>query len=303
MDNRKKLYGVVPPMITPFTEGGELDIPGLEALVDYLASEVDGLFICGSYGSGPLMSVEERKIVAETTLRRAAGKIPVVVHTGAASSRDAAELSAHAASRGAAAVSAVGPYYYHHNADGVLAFYRAMLAAVPRGFPVYVYHNPRFSGYEIDLGAMKKLADEGARGVKDATFDIMKFALYQRELGETGFDVVLGTESMWLSARALGAEAYIPGLANAFPEICVAMHRQGMAGDFEACRRTQFAVNRLRDVMYLARSTQLAVYAMLEIRGILKAFPRSPFLPASGAEKARIAEALAALGVLQGGGA
>ena len=55
--------------------------------------------------------------------------------------------------------------------------------------------------------------------------------------------------------------------------------------------------------MYLARSTQLAVYAMLEIRGILKAFPRSPFLPASGAEKARIAEALAALGVLQGGGA
>ena len=52
----------------------------------------------------------------------------------------------------------------------------------------------------------------------------------------------------------------------------------------EACARTQFKINELRDVMYLARSTQLAVYAMLEIRGILKAFPRQPFVPATSAE-------------------
>lgn len=297
MDARKKLYGVIPPMITPFTQGGELDIPGLEALVDYLSTRVDGLFICGSYGSGPLMNVEERKAVAEVVLKRAGGKIPVVVHTGTANSRDTAALSAHAAAAGAAAVSAVAPYYYHHNPESVTAFYRAMLAAVPKDYPVYVYHNPKFSGYEISADTIRLLAGEGVRGVKDATFDIMKFAGYMRELGTGGFDVVLGTESMWLSARALGAEAYIPGLANAFPELCVKMHREGMAGDFDACRNTQFEVNKLRDVMYLAGSTQIAVYAMLEIRGIVKTFPRSPFLPAGETEKAKIAAALKTLGL------
>jgi dihydrodipicolinate synthase/N-acetylneuraminate lyase len=119
-----------------------------------------------------------------------------------------------------------------------------------------------------------------------------------RELREDGFDVVLGTESMWLSACALGAEAYIPGLGNAFPEICGEMWQQGMKNDIKACRQTQFEVNKLRDVMYLARSTQLAVYAMLEIRGVLRAYPRSPFVPATDAEKEKICKALEGLGVL-----
>ena len=297
--NPKKLYGVIPPMITPFTSSGEVDVKGLEKLLDYLTSHVDGLFICGSYGSGPLMSVEERKKVAEIVLERVGGKVPVVVHTGTANTRDAVELSRHAVSIGAVAVSAVAPFYYHHGTDGVVEFYRSILKAVPEGYPVYVYHNPRFSGYEIGMDALRILAKDGIRGIKDATFDIGKFSLYMRELEPQGLDIVLGTESLWLPARSLGAEAYIPGLANAFPELCVRLHREGMEGNWEGCRKTQFLVNRIRDVMYLARSTQLAVYAMLEIRGILKTYPRSPFVPATEEEKGKIASALRALGVLE----
>lgn len=293
-----KLYGVVPPMVTPFTEDGEVDFPGLRSLVDYLSGRVDGLFVCGSYGSGPLMDESERKAVAETCLSVSAGRVPVIVHTGTASSRAAARLSAHAAAAGAAAVSAVAPYYFHHDSAGVLDYYRKILAAVPAGYPVYVYHNPRFSGYEIDLPTLRILAEEGIAGIKDATFDIGKFALYQRELAPRGQDIVLGTESIWLSARALGAEAYIPGLANAFPELCRALHRQGMDGDFDACRQTQFLVNRIRDIMYLAGSTQQAVYSMLRIRGILDARPRSPFVPSSPRQEEGIRAALAGLGVL-----
>ncbi len=285
-------------MITPFTEGGELDVPGLKKLVDYLSERVDGLFICGSYGSGPLMSTEERKQVAEIVLGKVGGKIPIVVHAGTANTRDAVELSKHAVSIGARAVSAVAPFYYHHGTDSVVEFYRSILRAVPEGYPVYVYHNPRFSGYEIGMDALRILAREGIRGIKDATFDIGKFSLYMRELEPQGLDIVLGTESLWLPACSLGAKAYIPGLANAFPELCVRLHREGMEGRWEECRKTQFLVNRIRDVMYLTRSTQLAVYAMLEIRGILKAHPRSPFVPATEEEKGRISSSLEALGVL-----
>ena len=95
------------------------------------------------------------------------------------------------------------------------------------------------------------------------------------------FDVALGTEAMWLSARVLRCEAYIPGIANAFPEICKKMYQEGMEGRYEECRTTQFQVNKMRDIMYLAKSTQLAIYAMLEIRGIVTCYPRKPFVPAS----------------------
>ena len=93
---------------------------------------------------------------------------------------------------------------------------------------------------------------------------------------------------MWLSACALGCRAFIPGIGNVFPEICRQMYEEGMSGRFDECRATQFKVNELRDIMYLARSTQLAVYAMLELRGILKCFPRAPFLPATEEEKSAI---------------
>ena len=84
-----QMYGVVPPMVTPFRENGEVDYEGLAALVQFLSGQVDGLFINGSYGGGVLMTEEERKGVAEATLKAAQGKIPVIVHVGTADSLSA----------------------------------------------------------------------------------------------------------------------------------------------------------------------------------------------------------------------
>jgi dihydrodipicolinate synthase/N-acetylneuraminate lyase len=293
-----KLNGVVPPMITPFDAEGNLDIAMLKKLVAFLKDNVDGLFICGSYGSGPLMSIEERKKVTEVTVDVVEGKIPVICHTGTTSTRDTVELTRHAEKVGCSAVSAVGPYYYHHDEENLLAFYGEMLKSVKPDFPVYVYYNPKFSGYNMSLGTLKKLKELGISGVKDATFDILLLANYMRELSDDNFDVVLGTEAMWLPACALGARAFMPGLGNAFPEICREMHREGMDREFEKCRETQFEVNRLRDIMYFAKSTQLAVYVMLELREIISAYPRAPFMPAGQKEKDDIKQALIQRGVL-----
>jgi len=291
-----KLKGVVPPMITPFNKEGNIDVESLEKLVTFLKDRVDGLYICGSYGSGPMMSVEERKKVTEITVKIINGKIPIVAHTGTTNTRDTVALTKHAEKVGCAAAAAVGPYYFHHNEDSLLEFYGSMLKAVNPDFPVYVYHNPKFSGYEIPLSSMKKLKKMGIHGIKDATFNILTFATYMRELADDNFDIALGTEAMWLSARALGGESFIPGLGNALPEICQKMYKEGINNDFEACRKTQFVVNELRDIMYLAKSTQLAIYAMLEIRGIIKAYPRSPFVPAGEDEKDAIKKRLNELG-------
>jgi dihydrodipicolinate synthase/N-acetylneuraminate lyase len=293
-----KLKGVVPPMITPFDQEGNLDVGNLEKLVDFLKEKTNGLFICGSYGSGPLMSVEERKKVAEVTVRVVDGKIPIIVHTGTTNTRDTVLLTQHAEKIGCDGAAAVGPYYYHHNEESIMEFYGSMLKAVSPGFPIYVYNNPKFSGYNMSLSIIKKLKEMGIHGIKDATFDILAFATYMRELADEHFDVALGTEAMWLSACALGAQAFIPGLGSAFPEICQRLYQEGINNDFIACRKTQFEVNQLRDIMYLAKSTQLGVYAMLEIRGIIKAYPRSPFVPAGKNEKLAIEKKLLELGVI-----
>ena len=149
-----KLKGVVPPMITPFTQSGDVDIESLKKLVTFLKERVNGLYICGSYGSGPLMSIEERKLVAEITKEVVGDKIPIVVHAGTTNTRDTVELTSHC-EQGFNAAAAVGPYYFHHNEDNLLEFYGSMLKTVSSDFPIYVYHNIKFSGYEISLNTMK----------------------------------------------------------------------------------------------------------------------------------------------------
>ncbi|MDD3824110.1 MAG: dihydrodipicolinate synthase family protein [Sphaerochaetaceae bacterium] len=292
----KKMYGVVPPMITPFKENGDVDIANLKVLVEFLSQNVDGLFVTGSYGSGPLMSLEERKQVVEVSVATAAGRVPVIPMIGTTTNRDSVELARHAESCGAMAVAAVGPFYFSHKEDALLQFYTDLIESVD--IPVYLYNNPGFQGYQIGLETLKKLKARGLGGVKDATFDILTHATYQRVLADDTFDVALGTEAMFASACVLGCKAFIPGLANAFPEINREMFRQGMEGDFAGCGQTQFKINELRDVMYLARSTQLAVYAMLEVRGVMKAYPRKPFLPATEQEKAAIRKELQRLQML-----
>lgn len=294
-----QMYGVVPPMITPFQEDGAVDYDGLRTLVNFLSEQVDGLFINGSYGGGVLMTEEERKAVAEATVNTSAGRVPVTVHVGTADSLSAARLVDHAVECGAAAVAAVGPYYFKHTKEDILNYFDALVTAAKGKIPVYVYNNPQFQGYPMDLDTIRQLKENvGVRGVKDATFDIQTMAKYMRVLKSDTFDVALGTEAMWLSACVLGCKAFIPGIANAFPEICRKMFREGISGDFEACRKTQFEVNEMRDIMYLARSTQMAIYAMLEIRGIVTCCPRAPFIPATEEEKSKIRTRLKALGLL-----
>ena len=58
-----KMHGVIPPMITPFTKEGAVDEAQLRTLLRFLQDKVHGVFVCGSYGSGPLMSVAEKKRV------------------------------------------------------------------------------------------------------------------------------------------------------------------------------------------------------------------------------------------------
>jgi len=292
----EKMKGIVPPMITPFTEQGEVDIDALRTLVEFLSKNVDGLFVAGSYGSGALMTAQERKDVTRNTIRFAAGRVPVVAMVGSASTAESVVLAIDAERAGASAVAAIGPYYFKYEQHALVDYFGSLVDAVK--IPVYVYNNPRFQGYPMDHNTIGALAQRGVFGVKDATFDILAHADYQRSFAPSGFDVVLGTEAMWLSARVLGCEAFIPGLGNAFPELCRKLYREGMEGDFDACRRTQFLVNRVREVMSLTSSSQSAVYAMLALRGIISSRPRRPILPATESETAAIREALCGLKLL-----
>jgi dihydrodipicolinate synthase/N-acetylneuraminate lyase len=293
----KKLEGVIPPMVTPFASDGSLDEYNLTKLVHFLSEHVQGLFICGSYGNGPLMSVAEKKRVIDVVAKNIPSTIQLVVHVGATSVRDAVELARHAEGAGASRVSSVVPYYFHHTRESIKLYFDRLVNAVR--IPVYTYNNPKFTGTAVDVSLLQELADLGVAGVKDSSFDIMTLANFARQITKPDFDVVLGTEAMFLYAATIGVRAFIPGLGNAFPELCGELYRAATTFEMERARTLQMRVNELRDIMYLAKSTVVAVYALLKIRGVCDAYPREPFIPLSEKETATMRQQLLAAGFIE----
>ena len=126
----KKFSGVYPAVITPFTPEGEVDVEKLTNYINYLSDKVDGLFVGGSYGSGPIMTVAQRKTLAEVTIKTAAGRVPVIMHIGTTNLNDTLELARHAESVGADAIAAVTPFYYRHTPNVIKEYYKAIIDAV-----------------------------------------------------------------------------------------------------------------------------------------------------------------------------
>lgn len=266
--------GIVPPVITAFDQKGNFDPKGQREIIAFLKQRVQGFFVCGSYGSGPLMSVEERKQCAEVVMDEAGGQVAVIIHIGTMSTRDCLELARHAEEIGATGVGAVPPYYFGHSEANVKEHFRRLIDSVD--IPVYIYNNPKTTGFSVSPKFLNELAQIGLAGVKDSSFNILTFYAYVRMVEKPDFQFIIGTEGFILPTVPMGARASIAGLGNAIPEPVVELFEASAKGDMKEAVPLQKYVLNLRDVMHLAPSS-VSVQAILRQRGVNSGYPRMPF--------------------------
>lgn len=269
-----KLQGVIPPLLTIFDTDGRADLGATRRLARYLSKHVHALFVCGTYGSGPLMTVDQRKEVLEAVMGEVGPEIPVISHVGSTNTATAMELAKHAEASGVTAVAAVPPYYLKHGDENVLRYFADLVSSVT--VPVYVYNNPKTVGYAVTPALLAKLEAVGVRGVKDSSFDITMVDEF-RAATSPDFDIVLGTEVMFLPAYILGIRAFVPGLANAFPEVIRALYDACCAGDLERARQLHNQVFQLRKLAHQTGYSSVGVIEMLHLRGFAAGNPPPPF--------------------------
>src|ERR671915_1993522 len=156
-------HGVLPALITPFTDDGEaIDEQALTAIVDRLVGAgVGGLVPGGSTGEFTTLTNAERRQVVEVTVEAAGGRVPVVAGTGALSTAETIELSVQAERAGAAAVMIVPPFYDALSWRELLAHYTAVADAI--AIPIMYYNLPTASGVKLTAAQLRELG--GRAGV------------------------------------------------------------------------------------------------------------------------------------------
>lgn len=157
MSSTAMIRGMLLPLPTVFDGTGEVDEPLMHELTQYYVDKgVHAFFLCGSYGQGPAMSVEQRKRVAQLVVEEVRGRVPIVVHIGAVDPYTSIELGMHARRLGVEAVGIVGPYYYSDRTQDELVLHFEMVDKALQ-MPLFVYNNPAYQGYSITPAVMQRL--------------------------------------------------------------------------------------------------------------------------------------------------
>jgi 4-hydroxy-tetrahydrodipicolinate synthase len=268
--------GIVCALVTPFRGDGAVDEPALRELVDFQAERgVDALFVLGTTGEGVLLDVAQRRRASEVAAEHLRGRLPLVVHCGAADTRTAAALARHAEEVGAVASAAVAPFFFRYTDAELYRHFAALAEAAPR-IGHYVYENPERVGYSAGVGLVARLVDQvpGILGVKDTGDSVGKLGQYLAAPG-TPIQVYTGSNLTVLPALVMGARGAVSALANAAPELLVELNRAWCAGDLERARRLQLALTRLQDCVaglpYIA-----AIKHLVERRGLVAGRTRPP---------------------------
>ncbi|WP_405900573.1 dihydrodipicolinate synthase family protein [Streptomyces sp. NBC_00727] len=277
--------GVIPPVVTPLTADGELDLPSLERVVGHLVDGgVTGLFALGSSGETAYLTPGQQDRVIEAVTAAAGGQVPVLVGAIETTTNRAIERARRAAELGADAVVVTAPFYTRTDATETDRHFRDVAAALD--LPVLAYDVPVCVHSKLDPELLLPLAADGVlAGVKDSSGDdgsFRRLVIGARELPE--FSVLTGHELVVDAMMLGGADGSVPGLGNVDPHGYVRLHEAAVRGDWAAARAEQDRLVALFDIVRAARPGTASATAAglgafktaLMLRGVISTNVMSP---------------------------
>ncbi len=293
MSEKVAVTGIVCPMVTPFDGRGDIDSGQVRRLTAQLiAGGIRYLLPAGTTGEGMLLSIEERKLLAETVIESAEGKAKVIPHTGCASTRDTIELTQHAKDSGAFAVSMIAPYFYTYSQNDLLDHF-SQVAQQVKDFPMLLYSFPGNAKNPISTGLMKTLIQRFPQyiGIKLSDINLIQFQEYV-VAGGPSFNPLCGVDALMLPALSVGSNGQVSGNSNVFPEVFCGLYESYLADDLKKAQALQRKINVIRSIL----KDDIAYFkAALAIKGLDVGIPRSPIHRLTEDEIKQLADDLAQL--------
>jgi 4-hydroxy-tetrahydrodipicolinate synthase len=291
--------GVIAAIVTPLKDGGEkIDPQAMHSYCDFILQKgVQGLFVGGTTGEGPLLSLDERKLIAETVVNQVKGKARVIIQTGCITTDETIKLTQHSRSIGADAAAVLLPYYYNLDEEALLRHFVKIADVVP-GFPLFIYNIPQCTCNNLSPRLLEKLLEEVETigGIKTSNPDIFQIQEYVR-LARDRCSVFVGCDGLILTGLAAGAKGIVSGNASCFPEPFVEIYQAFKRGNLEKTRECQIFIDKLQSILgdglYIASFKKALGFRGVEVGNV-----RAPNRELSKEETDELRESLKKLGLI-----
>lgn len=223
-------------LITPFTEWGRIDVPGLEKLLQWhLDAGTDNLCVLGTTAEAAVMDIEDRSVVLNTVIKHCKGKIPILVGTGTINPEAVKEMTQQAIDMGADANLLVTPYYVKPPQRALIKHFSKV---GDMGLPMIMYNVPGRTASNMEDATIKTLSQHpNIVGIKDATGDLSRLESLQLaikgspDIGE--FLFLSGDDSTTKDYILQGGDGCVSVTANIVPHMMKEMTEAALNGDIK----------------------------------------------------------------------
>lgn len=278
------LQGVFPPIPTPFENGHCAPSRLEENLARWNDTGLSGYLVLGSNGEAPLLS-EAEKLELVRVARKAipAGKI-LLAGCGLEATDATSVLAYRLADLGADAALIITPSYYRElvSPEALRQHFETIAEASP--IPLLLYNVPKSTGINLSLEVVVALAQHpNIIGLKDSSGNLGQLIEW-REKVPAHFQLLIGTDSVFLGGLAHGLRGAILAVSNVAPRECVELFN---AVEDEKWDVAQALANRIAPVgrAVTSRFGVPGLKAALDELGYFGGDPRPPLLPVT--EKVR----------------
>lgn len=230
--------GMATAIVTPMHTDGSIDYEALGRFVEFqIGSGINGLVVMGTTGENATIEPEDQKKVIAYTVKKAAGRVPVIAGTGTNNTEHVLHNTRNACQVGADAILVVTPYYNKATQNGLVTHFTAV--ADESTLPVILYNVPSRTGCNLLPKTVAKLSEHpNIAAIKEATGSLAQMIEIMHLCGDK-IDVYSGEDGLTVPMMAMGAKGTISVLSNVAPRQSVAMTDACLRGDYAAAAKMQ----------------------------------------------------------------
>lgn len=280
------LRGSYTPLVTPFRHG-KVDFDRFAGLIErQIRGGSHGMVVAGTTGEATSLTIKEREELFRTSVRTAAGRIPVVAGTGSGSYEETVELTALAEKAGVDALLVVTPYYIRPPQGGMVEYF-TRIASRTR-LPLMIYHIPGRAAVSITAETVARIAERtpNLAGLKHAVHELDLVSELVVRVGAE-FRIFCGLESLSLPMLAVGAAGVMNAVGNLDPARVAALYNAAASGNWDEARKLHFELFPLAQAIFLDTNPIPLKYMMSHLGLLDSPEVRLPLVALNG-ERAKI---------------
>ncbi|HSJ17999.1 MAG TPA: 4-hydroxy-tetrahydrodipicolinate synthase [Solirubrobacterales bacterium] len=284
------ISGVITAMVTPFDDGGGLDVDAARRLARHLAEHGShGLVLAGTTGESPTLSDDEKLALLRAVRDEVGDELTLICGTGSNDTRHSVELTRAAAAEGADAVLVVTPYYNKPNRAGLRAHFEAVAVAAG-DVPVVLYNIPSRCVINLPPDLLAELARiDNVVAVKQANNEELRPI--------DGLEILAGNDEIFLRTLEIGGAGGILVSSHLVGSEMRAVYESATAGDLDRAREIDAGLRGIYEAMTVT-ANPIPVKTGLEMLGVIDATLRLPMVPADDEQRGAVRSALERQGLL-----